>query len=135
MKKVLVVLIVVMLISVAAGVFGQVKDDDPFYKSVNIVKILSHSLGYKIYYLKMNMDIGNFYVPMEWFRGSAGKGSIIFGTRSEYPYFTIYWNKGEFSYIKLFLMENMQHESWGVLRAKKEDVEDKFDLEEPEIEF
>ena len=135
MKKVLWILLLVLLAFSASSLFGQVRDEDPYYRSVPIVKILNHPLGYKVYYLKMNMDVGSFYAPIDWFVGVANKGSIVWGRSEEYPYFTVYWNKGEFAYIKLFLVDNLKHDSWGVLASTSAAMESLFDIEEPQIDF
>ena len=135
MKKITWTLVLVVLLLSASSVFGQVRDEDPFYRSVPIVKILSHELGYRVFYLKINMELGSFYAPVDWFVGVANKGAIVWGRSPEFPYFTIYWNKGQFSYIKLFLMENLHDDSWGVLRGDPAVLREKFDIEEPEIEF
>jgi hypothetical protein len=118
----------------ASSVFGQ-QDADLFVKSVPILKVLSHPLGYKVYYQKANADFGFFYVPVNWFRGAAGKGAIIWGNEADYPYFSIYWRNKEFFYIKLFLKEDMAHDTWGVLEADISDVKDKFDIETLKVEF
>jgi len=135
MKKLTWGLVLVLLAVSAFAVFGQIRDEDPFYRSVPIVKVLSHPLGYKVYYLKINMEVGSFYAPVDWFVGVANKGAIVWGNDASFPYFTVYWNKGEFSYIKLFLVENKRHESWGVLRGSEDLIAGRFDIEEPQIDF
>ena len=123
-----------MCVLFCVSLFGQ-EEIDLFVKSVSIVKILSHPLGYKVYYLKANADFDSFYVPVEWFRGAANKGAIIWGRAPEYPYFSIFWQNKEFSYIKLFLNENLAHDSWGVLEANRDVVKDKFAIETLELKF
>ena len=81
------------------------------------------------------MDISSFYTPVTWFYGQANKGKIIWGNEREYPYFTVVWEDGKFAYLKLFLKENMMHDSWGPLEASVAEVKDKFEIEEPTFEF
>ena len=133
MRKLLCVAILMGLL-LTPSVFGQ---DDPelFVKSVPILKILSHPLGYKVYYQKVNADFGFFYVPVNWFRGAANKGAIIWGNESDYPYFSIFWRNKEFFYLKLFVKDNMADDSWGTLQADISDVKDKFDVETLKLEF
>jgi len=135
MKKALFILLVALLLGCSVLVFAQQQQKDVYVKSVPIVKILSHRLGYKVYYLKQNMDLASFYAPVEWFVGTAGKGKIVWGRKPEYPYFTVVWEDGEFLYIKLYLFENMDHDSWGVFKAADSQVRDVFDIEAPKLEF
>jgi hypothetical protein len=134
MKKALFALLVAVLLGCSVMIFAQ-QPKDVYVKSVPIVKILSHRLGYKVYYLKQNMDLASFYAPVQWFVGTAGKGKIIWGRKPEYPYFTIVWENGEFLYIKLFLFENYDHDSWGTLKAADSQVREVFDVDAPKLEF
>ncbi len=133
MRKLLYVAILMGLL-LTFPVFGQ-ENPNLFVKSVSILKILSHPLGYKIYYQKTNTDFDFFYVPVNWFRGAANKGTIIWGKSPDYPYFSIFWKDAEFYYLKLFLKENMADDTWGALEADISDVKDKFDIETLKLEF
>jgi hypothetical protein len=138
MKKTLILaLIVLVMLVVTTSVFAQTapKKPDVFVRTVPIVKILTHQLGYKIYYTDTRGDLNFFYVPVQWFTAAGGKGSITYGSGPKFPYFSIYWLDNEFSHIKLFLVENIASETWGILTARSSAVEDKFAVEEPEIEF
>jgi hypothetical protein len=134
MKRIFFIFILLILLLSSVSLSAQQKKDI-YVKSVPIIKILSHKLGYKIFFLKQNMDITSFYAPVEWFMGVANKGAIIWGNGREYPYFTVVWEDGKFSYLKLFLKENMMDESWGVLNASVAEVKDEFEIEEPIFEF
>ena len=133
MRKLLYVAILMGLL-LTSSVFGQ-ESSDFFVKSVSILKILSHPLGYKIYYQKVNADFVFFYVPVNWFRGAANKGAIIWGNEPDYPYFSIFWSNAEFYRLKLFLKDNMADDSWGTLKADISEVKDKFDIETLKLEF
>ena len=139
MRKFVLLLVVLTMALVSAGMaFGQTKPAavESIYASTRpIVKILSHNLGYKIFYVSVRGDIGVFYVPIEWFTQAGGKGSITYGSGSKYPYFSVYWVDHEFSHIKLFLVENVLDESWGVLRANYDVVQEKFQIEAPNIDW
>ena len=134
MKRIVVIVILFILLVSSALLYAQ-QSTDVYVKSVPILKILSHKLGYKIFFLTQNMDISSFYTPVTWFYGQANKGKIIWGNEREYPYFTVVWEDGKFAYLKLFLKENMMHDSWGPLEASVAEVKDKFEIEEPTFEF
>ncbi len=134
MKRIVFLIVIFVLLFSSVLLFSQ-QQKDVFVKSVPILKILSHKLGYKIFFLTQNMEISSFYAPISWFYGQRNKGKIIWGNEQEYPYFTVVWEEGKFSYIKLFLKENMMHESWGALEASVAEVKDKFEIEEPNFRF
>ena len=117
------------LISLSA----QEQETEIFYKSFPIVKILSHSEGYKVIYRKSNMEFGNFYVPLSWFV-AGGKGEIIYGSDRSYPYFSIFYKKGKFDFIRLYVHEDVRASSWGVMKLLPE-TKKKFEVEEIVIEY
>jgi hypothetical protein len=132
MKRAVLILLLIGLVAVSAS--GQ-QQKDLYTKSAVILKIYTHQLGYKVFYLKEDAEVASFFAPSEWFYGASGRGTIVWGQQYDYPYLTVYWENGEFKYLKLFLRRNMQHETWGVLRADVSAVKDAFDVEEPDIEF
>jgi hypothetical protein len=134
MKRIVFLLVLFVLLFSSLLLFGQ-QQKDIYAKSVPILKILSHKLGYKIFFLTDTMEISSFYTPVSWFYGQANKGRIVWGREREYPYFTVIWEDGKFSYIKLFLQENLMHDSWGPLEASVAEVKDKFEIEEPNFKF
>ena len=139
MRKFVLLLVVLAMALVSAGMtFGQTRPanvESIYARTRPIVKILSHNLGYKIFYVTVKGDIGHFYVPVEWFTEAGGKGSISYGAGAKYPYFSVYWVDHEFSHIKLFLIENVMDDSWGVLKADYDVVKEKFEIEAPQIDW
>ena len=132
MKRVILIILLIMIVAVTAS--GQ-QLKDLYCKTATILKIYNHQLGFKVFYLKDDADVGSFFVPSDWFYGATGRGTIVWGEQYEYPYLTVYWEDGEFKYLKLFLRRNMQHETWGVLRAGIGEMRDSFDIETLDIEF
>ena len=130
--------ILVLALLAASAAFGQSRASEVesiYAQTKPIIKILSHQLGYKIYYVNDKNDIGAFYVPIGWFTEAGGKGSISYGSGAKYPYFSIYWVDHKFSHIKLFLIENPMSETWGVLRARSADVAASFQVEAPALDL
>ena len=99
-----------------------------FVKTVPIVRIYQHELGYKIIYYKVGLDAGEFYIPYSWFNMAGGKANIVWGNDIAYPFFSIYWDDGKFDHINFFLMENTDHSSWGYSRASFKDWEENFNV-------
>ena len=132
MKRSVFVIIVVMLFILPFASFGQ-EVEDIYVKSIPIVKILAHPLGYKIFYITSSDELAFLYTPREWFSQAGGKGTIVWGRTNEFPYFSIFWINNEFSHIKLFLKENLSDPTWGVLEATDSQVRDKFTIEAPDF--
>jgi hypothetical protein len=132
----LLVLLLAVVVGTVALAQSRPADVESIYvRTRPIVKILTHQLGYKVFYVTQRGDVEAFYVPVEWFTRAGGKGTIAYGAGPQYPYFSVYWVDREFSHIKLFLQENIAARSWGELRASASEVAGEFDIEEPQIQW
>lgn len=124
------------LIFLVLGVFSlNAQEQDPklYVKTVGVMKILNHALGYKVLYLKSNMEVGEFYVPHSWFK-AGGRAELILGNGPEFPYFSVFYREGEFDHIKICAAENIKHLSWGRLKRQAGDSS-KFEVETLDLEF
>ena len=92
------------------------------------------ALGYKIVFLKSDYTMGTFYVPCQWFNEAGGRGEIVWGDDPAYPSFTVFYVDGTFSHIRLYVFSNIQHTSWGMLKADAS-VEKSFDIDSLEIDY
>jgi hypothetical protein len=127
-------LFVVFLLAVTSvALYAQAEGGEPFVKSVPIMRILSHPLGYKILYLKSSMEVGEFYVPFSWFKAGY-KAEIVFGGYSSYPYFSIFYKGGKFSFIRIYAQEDIRDVTWGRLSPRVGD-EANFQVDELDLEF
>lgn len=131
MKKIIITGLVLLFFF---GVFAYAEESDMFVKTMPITKIYTHKLGYKVVYLKNDLNFGEFYVPLKWFDTAGGKGVIIKGVDPAYPYFSIFWKNGEFHSVKLYVRRDLQHQSWGTLQSLPE-TSDNFDIDTLELEF
>ncbi|MBI9102030.1 MAG: hypothetical protein JEY99_06405 [Spirochaetales bacterium] len=132
MKKTIIILLV--LAGLTFGLVAENMESNLYYKSYPISLINPSTEGYRIVYMKSNMDYHVFYCPMEWFIGAASKGDILYGEGAAYPYFTVYWEDGKFSHIKLYLHKNRTDSTWGDFPEGR-DYSEKFNVEEPLLEF
>ncbi len=134
MKKTIGLVLVFLAFWGMFSLYAQEQDTKIFVKTVSIIKIYSNSAGYKVLYLKSNMELGEFYVPMHWFASAAGKAELVWGDQPAYPYFSIFWVDGKYDHIRLYVHKNIDSESWGIL---KEDSVEKsvFEVEELNLEF
>ncbi len=127
------IIILVLLAMLTLHISAQSQDVEMFVKTVPIYKIYSHSLGYKVFYTKTDMSLGEFNVPHTWFV-AGGRGEVVFGRDPSYPYFSVFWKDGKFSFIRLFLWEDFSHITWGLLKTGPE-VNAQFEVEDLNIDF
>jgi len=133
--KVFFVIAILLFISVSVSVSAQ-EPDKPniFVKSVPIVKIYPHRLGYRVVYEKNTLDLHHIHVPLEWFREAGGKAHIVWGQDPAYPYLSVFWKDGEFSHIRLYLDEARDPRIWGDLKPGQ--LDDQFkDKETLNLQF
>jgi hypothetical protein len=122
--------VVVVLVAVAVSLHAQSEAGSVYVRTAPIIKIYIHQLGYRVYYLTERGDTASFHVPIDWFNETAGRAAITFGVGPQYPYFSAYWVDKKFSHIKLFLIENMQSDTWGVLKGEQSQLAEQFKVEE-----
>lgn len=133
MKRTVMLVALVLLIVGVFTVSAQEQDPKLYVKTVSIMKILNHALGYKVLYLKSSMEVGEFYVPHSWFK-AGGKAELVLGNGPAFPYFSVFYRDGEFDHIKLYAAENIRHLSWGRLKRQAGDSS-KFEVETLDLEF
>ena len=133
MKRTVTLVSLMFLLLGAAAIGAQDPDPELYVKTVGIMKILNHSLGYKVLYLKSSMEVGEFYVPHSWFK-AVGNAELVLGNGQAYPYFSVFYRNGEFDHIKIYAADNIQHLSWGRLKAQVGDSS-KFEVETLNLEF
>jgi hypothetical protein len=106
-----------------------------YYVNVPIEKVYPYRLGYVIAYRKSGNELGRLYLPLEWFAASAGKGELIkMGPTTEWPYLTLFYKEGKFDHVRLHVSESYSHLTWGNL-PQGTNLDDKFKVEEPKLEF
>ncbi len=134
MKKLCTTLVILLFVLAIFPVFSETNTDDVYVKTIPIIKIYSHRLGYKVVYFNSKRQLSNIYVPMSWFTHAAGKAELVTGDEPDYPYFSIFWKNGKFDYIRLYVKSDMADTSWGVL-TDTPDLEKKFDIDTIKLEF
>lgn len=131
MKKLIFISLVLLLLS---SVFVFADESEMFVKTMPITRIYMHKFGYRVVYLKTDMTLADFYVPMRWFDEAGGKGVLIRGYDAAYPYFSIFWKQGEFHSVKLYVKDNLDDESWGSMDLTPEESA-VFDIDALELDF
>lgn len=132
MKKTLFIMLILGVM--AAGLCAESLESNLYFKSYPLSVVNVSSEGYRLIYMKSDMSYHVFYCPMDWFRGTDGKGEILYGSGPVFPYFTVFWEDGQFSHIKLYLHQDRHHSSWRDLPLGR-DYSDKFNVSEPQLAF
>jgi hypothetical protein len=126
-----------LILILLAGFYGSFAENQPsnlYVKSFPIAVVNVAREGYRIVYMKGDMTYHVFYCPIDWFtQGAAGKGEVLYGSGAAFPYFSVFWEDGQFSHIKLYLHSNRTHISWRDLPPG--DYSGSFNVEAPDISF
>lgn len=106
------ILLILLLLTAGTALFAA--ESDFFVKTVPITKVYLYNEGFRILYLKSDLEFGVIYVPIEWFSTSAdSKAEVVYDSNPSFPYFSIFWEEGEFHHIRLYLEKNKNAQSWG----------------------
>ena len=141
MKKAGFILAVMLLLAVSLPSFAQqayssaTNPKDAYYKTVPLLKVWMHQLGYKLQYWTSKSQVADMYIPYTWFnQGINSKADIIYGIEPGIPYITIFWVDGKFDHVKLYVHDSFNDLSWGVLSGSA-DLTSKFNVQEVPKEF
>lgn len=126
------ILAILLLVGFLLPLFAV--ESEYFVKTVLIEKVYPHSKGYRVLYVKSNLQLGEIYLPHSWFYQAGGKGELVYGDDPSYPFFSVFYKDGEFSHIRLYLKRDYNDPSWGVLR-NPDQYDDKFNVDTLEIEY
>ena len=134
-----VILIAAGLLLACLPVFAQSQANsypkDAYVKSVHILKIWAHPLGYMVQFFSSKSTVAEIYVPLAWFnQGPASRADLIYGNDREYPYFSVFWIDGKFDHINLFVLNDFGSLTWGVLETVT-DRSAKFNVQDVPREF
>jgi hypothetical protein len=114
MKKIIVVLLFLAIISPA---FAQQKDEKResfYYINVPVEKIYPSSQGYIIMYRSSTTVISTIGIPNDWLYDSAGNAQIVkLPLASDWPTMTVFYIDGKFSHVRLYTHPVKSHTTWG----------------------
>lgn len=130
-------LISILLLIMAIGMLSSATKSPYYTKSVVITKVYPHKLGYLVYYMANNLELKSVYLSQDLFREQEEgreRSRIFKGYNKAYPYMTIFWKDGEFSHVKLYLVEGFSDVSWGAL-ANPDAHDENFKNSKVEFDF
>jgi hypothetical protein len=138
MKKRGMICIAIVLLLAGLPVFAQESSGaakDAYVKSVPLIKVWIHQLGYVLQFWNSHSQIQEIYVPLTWFnRGPASKADIVYGNDRSYPYCSIFWVDGKFDHLRLYVFSDYNSPTWGVMGATT-DMDKSFDVQDIPKEF
>jgi hypothetical protein len=114
MKKLIIVLFLIALITPA---FAQNRASELprlYYINVPIERIIPSSEGYIIQYRNSSSVVSTIGIPIEWFNDAGGKADIVRLTlASDWPSMSVFYSDGEFSHVRLYVHRAASHLTWG----------------------
>jgi hypothetical protein len=125
MKRITMLLFVVVMMA-AVPLAAQEGQDEKSFFSVTIpaYRIYPHAKGYVFTYRKNSIETARLFLPYEWFRRTPesnevqAKGMLrVLGQGNTWPQVSIFYNDGQFSYVKLYIRPETTHESWGFITS------------------
>jgi hypothetical protein len=137
MKRAGIVIVVGLLLCVGLPAFSQAQTypKDAYVKTVPLMKVWMNQLGYVLQFFSSKSQVANIYVPISWFnKGADSKADIIYGNEPSYPYCSIFWVDGKFDHIKLYVLNNYNSPSWGVVGSGI-DLTSNFNVQEVPKDF
>jgi len=116
MKKVVFVLVVLAVVS---PIFAQNNDNDSpnmYYINLRVERIYPSGEGYIIQYQRGNGQFATVGIPIEWFTDAASKADlIVLPAGTNWPTMSIFYDKGEFSHLRLYVHKAKSHSTWGAI--------------------
>jgi len=115
MKKLMFGLIILALTApLFAQPISEENSSDMYYINVPVEKIYPSGKGYIVQYRKGINSIGSVGFPNEWFTDAGGKAELIkLPPGKNWPTMTVFYKKGEFSHVRLYVHRVKGHETWG----------------------
>jgi hypothetical protein len=111
------VAIVIVLLAFIAGALAA--DTSAFYPvRVDVVKVFSHSDGYRVIYRKGSSEVAAPYLPARWFI-SGGKAELVRGNDTSFPYMTVFFKEGKFDHLRLYVLADQKDQTWGILNPSE----------------
>jgi len=137
LKKWVVILSLIILATITYSTYSA--ESDYYVKAVTVYKVYHHQKGFVVVYEKQNMDLHRVFVPYKWFQvpdpeTNKWLAEVYYGSKPEYPYMNIYWDKEGFSHLRLYLKEQKSDPSWGTLSDPNK-YDDSFDIDKPDLSF
>jgi hypothetical protein len=138
MKKAVILFAAGLFLLASLPAFSQAQTTypkDAYAKTIPLLKVWVHDLGYKLQFFNSNSQVADIYVPLTWFnKGALSKADIVYANEKGFPYCTIVWVDGVFDHITLYVLNDFRSQTWGVLNVPG-DLSAQFNVQEVPKEF
>jgi len=112
MKKIIIALIFLAVISPVFAQSNSDEDSDIYYINVSVEKIYPTSQGYIVQY-RTQMGMATIGIPNSWFTEAAGRaGMMRLPSGSTWPSMSVFYSHGEFTHLRLYVSAR-GHNTWG----------------------
>jgi len=115
MKKFIFVLILMAAFSpLFAQPISEENASDMYYINVPVEKVFPTKEGYIVQYRRGVNQIAAVGIPNAWFTDAGGKAELINLPRGKnWPTLSVFYRKGEFSHVRLYVHRVKGHTTWG----------------------
>ncbi len=116
MKKLIITVALLMVISFAAFAQTSVDEDTVEYQNYQVYKVYAHPDAYVVMYYTKGVELGQVTIPAEWFKPTNRKAILRLVESTNFtPYFTIQTSNGSVTKVILTMTQDRNHTSWGVM--------------------
>ncbi len=123
----------IFIVLVAFFACSLAAETSAFYPvRIDVVKVFSHSDGYKVVYRKGTSDVAAVYLPARWFV-PGGKAELVRANDASFPYMSVFYKDGKFDHLRLYVLYDDKDLTWGILSPSE--GAGKFGSEELKLEF
>jgi len=114
MKKLIVLLVFLALISPVFAQNNSDGEDTIYYINVPVERVIPTKTGYVVQYRSSGTTLGTIGIPNEWFTDSAGSAEIVrLPSASDWPTMSVFFVNGQFSHVRLYVHRYKGHNTWG----------------------
>jgi hypothetical protein len=118
MKRFIVAALFPALFALGSPLFAQKvsaeNSSEYYYENISLEKVYPTKFGYVLQHRKGVNGMARIYVPNEWFTDAGGKAELVsLPPGKTWPSLTVFYEKGEFSHIRLYVHPSRAHITWG----------------------
>ena len=115
-KSFLVVLLgLIICIAVPSSLYAQTIESEFYYVNTPLDSIYIHRTGYILLYRQAN-NLAWTLIPFDWLSDPAGKADMIaIPSGRTWPSFSVYYQNGTFSHVRIYVRRERGHKSWRVV--------------------
>jgi hypothetical protein len=114
MRKLIVVLIFLAVITPVFAQNNTAKSDDFYYTNVLVEKVYPTKNGYVVQYRSSFSTYATVGIPNEWFTDAASSAELVrLPMASDWPTMSVFFSKGQFSHLRLYIHPAKSHPTWG----------------------